>query len=809
MIRYQIARTRNDAANGKVSDQAWILATEQNQIIRISSIAERWFGYRNQDIAGKPLKTLMASSMDCPQPLQADLPEHKPDATTFRNAEGNFFTGMLSFERLHDLPEALPDNEPQKPVAAEPVNDNNVFSQMKGLGGWQLDIATLQVQLSEGASKIFGLPPQSQPSAEHILYFFSDRQQRLSAMVRRALEKGIAFELELPIITNTQESRWVRVSGQPEIKQSKVTALKGTILDITPFRQSSEESNYLTECLNGILEGSQDIIAALDNELKVIVCNQVGREEFASLFGIEVNRGDYLPDLLKNHTNERLIYMRLWERAFEKESFHVEMPLAQRDTDLPVWDIQFTRIDGRQGECLGAALIARRLSDHANPQETLNYLARHDPLTGLFNRKEFASRLNRCMEQAEQRGSEHSLLYMDLDNYQSINERYGDKFGDELLKQLGQLIKSKIRQRDALARIGGDAFAAILENCSGAEALKVAFTVRDTLADYHPKQGSQSLDISVSIGLVPITTDCQPSPESHKSAADMLLDIGHNTCYAAKALGRSRVNCYQPDGENRANELGEYRRAIDLIHDVLIDVSRLSLDFQQIRPIHSAVWGEHFEILTRLEDKEQGRIRPEHFLPIAERFDLARELDRKIIDTVFAWLVAHPLQAHRRKLCSINLTLNSLQDETFSDYIENRCDFYQLPPELFCFEFDERAILKDLEMAHRQFTRLKAVGCKLAIDKVGTGDSNFLYLSELPADFIKIDGRMIAAMSEDKVTLIFVESLHKIAQATGKQTIACDIENHHILSTIRQMGLHFGQGMGISPPKPLEDMLEV
>ncbi len=807
MIRYHIARTRIDAPAGKAPEEAWILTNDQNEIIRISALAERWFGYRNADLKDKPLKMMMASSMDCPQPLQADIPDRKPAAVTFRNAEGNFFTGMLSQERLHDLPSEAPvpavEAAPAKPA---PLTD--VFAQMKGLGGWQLNLKTQQVQMSEGASDIFDLPVNSQPSAEHMLYFFSDRQQRLSAMVRRALDKGVAFELEVPIITQTQESRWVRVNGQPQLKDGKVTGLSGTILDITPFRQQSEESSYLTECLISILEGSQDLIIALDNAYNVIYCNQAYIEEFKTLFGLPIKRGDHLPGLLKKHTNERLIYMRLWERAFEKESFNVEMPLAQQEGELPVWRIQFTRINGRHGDCMGAALIAKRLSDDANPQETFNYLARHDPLTGLFNRKEFTNRLNRCIEQAHQRHSEHSFLYMDLDNYQSINESYGDKFGDQLLKQLGLMIRGKIRQRDALARIGGDAFGAILENCGGAEALKVAFTVRDTIAAYHTKPNANNVEVSVSIGLVPITADTLPTAGEDKSVADVLLEIGHNTCYAAKALGKSRVNCYQPKVENRANELTEYRRAIDLIQDILMDASQLCIDYQQIRPIHSAAWGDHFEILTRLEDTAAGRIQPEHFLPIAEKFDLATELDRKIIDTVFAWLAAHPQQAHRRKLCSINLTLSSLLDTKLSSFIENRLQHHKLPAELFCFEFDESAVTRDMYHSLEQFNRIKQLGCKLAVDKVGTAGSHFAYLNLLPASFIKISGQMISAIHKDKVAMILVESLHKIAEATGKQTIACDVENHTSLSTIRQMGLHFGQGMGIAPPKSLSTLLD-
>ncbi len=812
MKKYEINRIRTDAeTNDSASGQsATVIVNSNDHIVQLCPRAERWFGYKSQDVTGRHFKTLAASTFDYPKTIQQHemIQSGRTLTVTFRHKTGYFFPGTI------DIKEATEDSKEvfQQPITpwshAEPAPNSllfgdatltNQFELAGKMGGWQLDIISNRISWTDGVYTLFAIDKDEEITPEHILYYFHDAQQRIRVAFRRCLVSGEPFTIEASMLNAEQKPVWVRISGKAHRQDNQVTRLSGTIQDITELHDARVEQSQLGDYLTGVLEGTEDLVLALDNDLNVIIFNTAYSRQFENLFGFPVHIGDSLPEILKAHPNERRIYQRLWERALDRDNFCVEMPLAQREDDIPIYEIRFSRISNSKGERLGAAHIARNITSRVKVQEKLNYLAKHDPLTGIFNRREFHSRLQRCFNNAQRRESVHALLYMDLDQFKEVNDRCGHSAGDELLRQVSKLINEKIRQRDAFARIGGDEFAAILENCSSAEAHRVAENIRDAIASFAFEYEGQNFTIGVSIGLVPITCDSE--------SAEQLIKIADSTCYAAKAAGRNRVHSYNARREQRRNDLKQSKVQIQLIQKAIRGGDSLLLSYQQIRPVNSAVWGDYFEVLARIQKGTGDVILPPQFIPIAQRFDIIREFDQAVIFKVMQWLAQHDELEHRRKLCSINLSVDSMLDEKLPKFISRQLKQFGVRAETVCFEIDEGYVVEHLAAARTFAESMAKLGCQTAIDKVGQTDKGYQYLAKIPVNYIKIDGPLIKSMHDDPVKQVIVESIQKIANLTGKQTIAGNVEDQKALGNIRRLGIHFGQGFGIAEPKPMDEMV--
>lgn len=814
MKRFEISRIRNDedvdACASQSSQSASVIIDSSNNILQLCPLAERWFGYSNQDIVGEHFKTLAASTFDYPKSIQQEeiMQSERTLKVTFRHKSGYFFPGTITIKDLTDDHKEFV----QHPVtpwthnhteAAEHLFDGSSLTEQFELtgrmGGWQLNVITNQVSLTDGVYAIFAIDKNETVTPEHILCYFHEEQSIVGATFERCLTSGESFSIETSILNAKQHTVWLRITGKAHTLNDQITHLTGTIQDISELRNAKSEQSQLSDYLAGVLEGTEDLVLALDNQLRVITYNSAYQKQFNELFGFSIAVGDALPEILEAFPNERRIYQRLWERALERDNFCVEMPLAHREEDIPIYEMRFSRINNTAGERLGAAHIARNITDRVKAQESLNYLAKHDPLTGLFNRREFQTRLTRCLNNAQQRESTHALLYMDLDQFKDVNDRCGHSAGDELLRQISRIINDKIRQRDAFARIGGDEFAAILENCSTEEAQRVAENVRDAIASYEFEYEGQYFKVGVSIGLVPINSDSESTEE--------LIKTADNTCYAAKAAGRNRVHSYNVHKEQRKADLKQSKHQIQMIQKAVRGGDSLQLSYQQIRPINSAAWGDYFEVLARIQDADGNLFMPSQFIHVAQRFDIIRAFDQAVIFKVMQWLSQHNELEHRRKLCSINLSIESMLDPKLPNYIKRQLTQFSIQKETLCFELDERFVIQHLDKAIAFTKTINELGCKIAIDNVGKASTGYQYLAEIPASYIKIDGDLIKSMHDDPIKQVIVESIQKIANLTDKLTIAGYIENQASLGDIRRMGVHFGQGFGISKPKFLDEMV--
>ena len=621
---------------------------------------------------------------------------------------------------------------------------------------------------------------------------------RVSAAMRDHIAgKTPMFESVHRLKHTDGEWRWVIGRACARVDdQGRLRRLIGVELDIT-------ERKLYEEALFREKESAQITLQSIGDG--VITCDAHGRVEYLNPVAEELT-GWRLEDSLGRTIDEIF-------RAFHEETCEpLENPLAvavRRIRSIKsVRPMLLIRKDGNElyiestaspirdgtGTVTGGVLVFHDVSESRELNRRLSYHASHDVLTGLVNRREFETRLERALKSAKARETSYALCYIDLDQFKIVNDTCGHSAGDALLGQVGALLKSKVRWRDTLARLGGDEFGVLLESCSLEEALRTAESLREAIRNFRYTWEDRSFRLGCSIGVVPITAENE-DVASVLSAAD-------SACGAAKESGRNRVHCFEENDIDLMRRRREMQWAARINN--ALEESRFELFRMTILPLQQEDAGEHFELLLRMRDESGKIVAPDQFIAAAERYGITPSIDRWVIDSAFRWLVSEADERKRLSMCSINLSGQSLGDDKFLPYVIEQFHRSGIDGSKICFEITETAAIANFSQASRFIQALKELGCKFALDDFGTGLSSFGYLKHFPVDFLKIDGSFVKGVLHDPIDREMVRSINEIGHLTGKQTIAEWAENAEIIEVLRGLGVDYAQGYGVSQPQKVQ-----
>ena len=428
--------------------------------------------------------------------------------------------------------------------------------------------------------------------------------------------------------------------------------------------------------------------------------------------------------------------------------------------------------------------------------EEVSHRATHDSLTGLTNRDEFERILQASMTSDREHGPENVVLYIDLDRFKVVNDTCGHLAGDELLRQLAELMAKPIRASDRLARIGGDEFAVLLHSCGLTQGLYIAEQICLLVDQYRFHSGGYRFQVGASIGLVLV-------PNSWRIPS-VVMQAADSACYQAKESGRNRVYVYREADmavdEQRGNTSWVRRLANAM------DENRLQLYWQRIIPLQgqddSGVTGE---ILLRLFENGE-LVAPSAFLPIAERYALASRIDRWVVTTVLDWLSARQALHKGISSLAINLSGQSISDPDFQVFLLQRLKSAAFDPSKLCIEVTETSAITNLQTSIRFFEALRLQGVRVALDDFGSGMSSFVYLKSLPVDYLKIDGQFMRHLVDSTYDQVAVKAICEVAHATGKTTVAEGVETEAVCNALKRIGVDFGQGFLWHAPEPLAQL---
>ena len=576
-------------------------------------------------------------------------------------------------------------------------------------------------------------------------------------------------------------------------KHGRITGYEGTIADIAERKKAETAVFQAKERAQVTLQSIGDAVITTDSDGRIDYLNPVAE----SLTGWE-NReaqgrliGDVLTvvDESTGEAGESPIMRCLREGQVLGLTQHTVL-IGRRGQEIAIQD-SAAPIRDRAGNLIGAVMVFHDVSKERRLHRALHYQASHDALTGLINRREFENRLTAAVENVRHdSGSRQALLYLDLDQFKLINDTCGHPAGDQLLRQITGLLQSRVRNGDTLARLGGDEFGILLASCSLDQALRVAEQLRQAIRDYRFIWQDGVLAVGVSIGIVEITADT-PTVASVMSAADV-------ACYSAKDLGRNRVQLYKPDN------MPERHREMHWVSKLTRagDEGRFELFYQPIVPIGGNAAGrEHFELMLRLRDESGALVAPAEFIPAAERYNVMPSIDRWVVRQALDRLVHRIASGIAPYTIAVNLSGTSLNDERFLEYLIAELSALELVPGAMCFEITETAAIANLGNVVYFMRELKARGCHFALDDFGSGLSSFMYLKNLPVDYLKIDGQFIENVTRDPVDRSMVEAISQVGKAMGIHTIAERVESAEVLAELGRLGIGFAQGFHIAKPR--------
>jgi diguanylate cyclase (GGDEF)-like protein/PAS domain S-box-containing protein len=447
-----------------------------------------------------------------------------------------------------------------------------------------------------------------------------------------------------------------------------------------------------------------------------------------------------------------------------------------------------------KGEPLHVISQVQDISERKELAGRLEYLVDRDFLTGLFNRRHFEQELAKEADRIARYGDTGAVLLMDLDHFKDVNDAFGHKAGDDLLRGVAGALKNRMRQTDVLARVGGDEFGVILPRTDAEEALLVADAIVKTVARHVATLGEQSIRTTASVGIAPF--DGMDAIE--------VLAVADLAMYEAKGAGRNRVSIYRRGDRTRERisarlaEAERIREALD--QDRFLLYGQPILDLKEKRICQ-------YELLLRLRiDGDSEPLPPSNFLYVAERFGLIREIDSWVALQAIA-LIAEHARAGRRLVLHVNLSGKSIGDPTVAGAIEDALARAGIDPALLVFELTETAAIANIEEAKAFAGRLRARGCRFALDDFGTGFASFYSLKALPFDFFKIDGDFIRGIVASPMDQLVVGAIVGIARGMGRKTIAEFVADEETARLLEKSGVDLAQGYHIGRPRPLTDLL--
>lgn len=679
--------------------------------------------------------------------------------------------------------------------------------QAAGMALWESEVANRIVRLSETGSALFGMPGQrfEKSFGAFLEHVHEEDRVRVHDEMEHAIRDCRSYEIEYRVVWPDASVHWIQARGQVYANaHGKPERTRGVICDITEHKQAELAMAEQRELAEVTLSSIGDGITTIDTEGKVRYMNRVAEQ--LTGWSVEEARGMPVTEVLveldeaTGQPLENIAIRCLQIGRLVGSSSAVAVSRDGRRTGI---EASASPILASNGQVLGAVVVIRDVSHERELRHALSWQATHDPLTGLYNRREFDDQLAKVIARTKQHaGEKHALLYLDLDQFKIINDTCGHAAGDEVLRQLTEILQSKMRDSDIFARLGGDEFAVLLIGCSLEQAHYLADELRQAVKDFRFVWGRHLFELGVSIGLMPLDTDTLSASDA-MSAAD-------RACYIAKEQGRNKVHTFQLDDLALAERHGEMLWMARLT--TAFRQKRLRLYMQPIAAFNGATV-KHNEVLLRMLDEEGNLVSPGAFVAAAERFDRIGSIDRWVVENCFrrlhSWQTAlmsgnDGLPEDRMQMMyAINLSGASLGDAKLLHFIDKKFEQYQLDPKSICFEITETAVVRNMVQAGYLIQHLKKMGCKFALDDFGSGLSSFSYLKNFPVDYLKIDGGFIRDITKDPVSRAMVESINHVGHVMGIKTIAECVEDDATLRMIREMGLDYAQGYAVGAVQPM------
>jgi diguanylate cyclase (GGDEF)-like protein/PAS domain S-box-containing protein len=673
---------------------------------------------------------------------------------------------------------------------------------MAEMGSWSADLETGVSTWSPGLLEIFGLTPaEGHDYDAHDRLIHPEDAPAVRAALARAARDGEPFDITYRLVRPDGAERILHGRGAPADRvDGRIRRVWGTTQDVTE-RHRLEAGRRAAEAR---------FRAAFDHAPIGVCVMEFGGDRpgqwvtvnpaLADLLGYERDAllARRISDVL--HPDEMPATRRRLQAliAGSQERVTAECRMVHRDGHL-VWTlVTVAAVPGEDGRpAYGIGQIVD-ITERKRFEGQLQYLADHDALTGLYNRRRFEEELDHALAGAERYGRAGALLVLDLDGFKYVNDTLGHPVGDELIARLAATLRGQLRETDVIARLGGDEFGVILPQATEAEASAVADKLLGAVQrDGVVADGARQARVTASIGLAAFDGGDGLSAEELLVEADIAM-------YDAKEAGRNRATRSEREDGGPGRHVSRLSW-LERIRNALAE-DRFELHAQPIVPIGGADGPPAFELLLRMRSDAGELLPPATFLPIAERFDLIGAIDRWVVGRAVA-LVRREHDAGRPVTLSVNLSGRTMGDAAFAGWLEALLTDTPVPPSRLIVEITETAAIVNLERARALADTLRRLGCLLALDDFGAGFASFSYLKHLCFDLLKIDGEFVRGVRDNPTDRLVIEAVVAIARGLGTPSLAEFVGDSDTLDAVRALGVDYAQGFHVGRPVPVDEAL--
>ena len=570
-------------------------------------------------------------------------------------------------------------------------------------------------------------------------------------------------------------------------ERGDLKALIGVSTDISERKRAEEAAQELSV----IVESTADAIITVDLDGVILNWNRGAQDLYGYAAGEAIGRNITFLDTDAT-VKERMSAMTVTSGG---EAIR-DLELVRRRRDGSIVEVSLTSspIYGEDGDVVALSSIGRDISDRKRLERELSHQAVHDTLTGLPNRALLVDRLSQALVGAARRDAPVSVLFVDLDQFKSVNDTNGHLIGDDLLVEVAERLRAAVRPSDTLARFGGDEFVIVCEDADVAEAQCIAERLAAVLKDPIELAGVLH-HVSASIGIA--------STPPNEADANTLLRYADIAMYDAKARGRARSRVFDASLATESKDRMEL--TIDLGN--ALRESALEVHYQ---PVVDLATGRlvGLEALTRWHHPARGWIPPTTFVPLAEESGLIADFDRWVLHRACrdgAALSASGLLPPDA-LLSVNISARNVSDLGLIDVVRQAALTTSFPLEALELEVTETAIMAEVPTIRLVLEGIRELGVGIALDDFGTGYSSLTFVRQLPVTTIKIDRSFTRNVANSPQDLAIATSVIDLARAVGLRTIAEGVEERDQLSVLHRLGCDAGQGYLWSSALPLDQL---
>ena len=531
-------------------------------------------------------------------------------------------------------------------------------SDVAGVGGWEFDLATQEVTWSDETCRLHDVEPGYRPDLERAIAFYEPEARPLiDQAVRRGIDAGTPWDLELPLRSATGRRFWARAVGAVEFENGVAARLVGAFQDVTARKSIEHELVENRQLLQTTLDSIGDAVITTDTRGLIRWLNPVA-ERMTGWTKVEAAGQPLARVFVIINEETRLAAPDPVAACISQGKIvglaNKTLLLSRNGAEFGIEDSASPIVDA-SGNVYGVVMVFHDVSEQRRLSHEMTHRATHDPLTGLVNRAEFEARLQRMATalQFDERGN--ALMYIDLDQFKIVNDACGHTVGDQLLKQVAGMMRDCVRSRDTVARLGGDEFGILLEHCDVVQAQVIAQKLCDQMEDFRFTHDGRRFRVGTSIGLVPF--------DSRWDSISEALQAADASCYAAKDAGRNRVHLWVDSDADITARHGDMQWVSRL--ELALDENRFELFGQRIEAIGGATSSLHCEVLLRLVEPDGSLVLPGVFLPAAERFHLATRIDRWVVQEVFSRMETEHDFEQQIGMIAINLSGHSIGDRAF------------------------------------------------------------------------------------------------------------------------------------------------